>query len=103
MSDKKFASDFGKIALWICESEEGSNLVSKGRVQILDEDGDVVREVTVYLYDNVNKKSDRSPDYYGWLKVPAKKDDDAPVKRGLTKKDTPKLDNDEEGSQEVAF
>lgn len=100
----KFAPDFGRISLWIVE-DSNNGLVSQGKVQILDENGDVEREVNVYLYENAEPMSERSPDYYGWLKVPSKKPSDG--KKGGFRKPQRKVvkqyDEENDDGEDVAF
>jgi hypothetical protein len=58
---KEYAEDLGSVSLWVNHGK-GSHIAS-GLVTLAD--GSVMR---LYLYETANKKSDRSPDYYGFLK-----------------------------------
>lgn len=87
------APDFANISLWIDERPDTSTCAT-GKIKLLDESGEVIRELNVYLYDNPNKKSERSPDYYGWVKVPH---NDAPAKsKGLGSKKPAKQTDDDD-------
>lgn len=77
---KSYAPDFGSVALWIDDRADSSTACT-GRVKLLDEEGNVIKEVGIYLYENLEKVSERSCDYYGWLKeLGGKQDKPAPVK-----------------------
>lgn len=84
-----YAEDFGKIALWYDDREDSSTICT-GKVTLFTEDGE--EEVNVYLYENSTKKSDNSPDFFGFLKLPNKIK--APAKKQSSKRSFRK-DNDD--------
>jgi len=67
MDARKDATDLGKISLWIDERQDSKTLAT-GKITLYSDDGST-KEINVYLYDNVKKSSDKSPDYFGFLKA----------------------------------
>ena len=65
MSEQK-NDDLGKISLWL--SDEGKTLAS-GKIQLFEQDG-TITTLNVYIYENIQKKGDSSPDYFGFIKKP---------------------------------
>ena len=78
MTERKDATDVGKISLWLDEREDSKTLAT-GKVHIFLDDGSM-RELNVYLYETNEKKNDKSPDYYGYIKETPKQ------KKGLGSK-----------------
>ena len=68
--DKK--DELGRISLWVDQRPDSKTLAT-GKI-MLEIPGEEPREISVFLYDNAKKQSDKSPDYFGFLKAaPAKK------------------------------
>jgi hypothetical protein len=64
-SSKEHAPDAGRLSLW---ANNGSGThVASGTIILVDEDG-VETQFKVFMYENSNKKSDSSPDYFGFIK-----------------------------------
>ena len=68
-SKKEYAEDAGSLSLWANTSGKGSHVAS-GIVTIVDPVSGEETQLRVFMYETQNKKSDRSPDYFGFLKVP---------------------------------
>lgn len=93
-----YAEDYGKIALWYDDRDDSSTICT-GKITIFTEDGE--EEVNVYLYENETKKTDHSPDFFGFLKLPNKiKQPKSSTRKTNTQKRSMKRQDD---AEDVAF
>ena len=83
---KEYAQDAGSLSLWANTSGKGTHVAS-GLVTIVDPETGEETQLRVFMYETVNKKSDRSPDYFGFLKVPEDKEEQEAPKQAVKKPD----------------
>ena len=78
-SSKEYANDAGSLSLWANTSGKGTHVAS-GVVTLVDPISGEETKLRVFMYENINKKGEHSPDYFGFLKEDTKEETKAKVK-----------------------